>query len=54
MILKTICHLISGWYAFATPLQANLAYNVPYNLATLVACFVLFVILYPRLKNTIK
>lgn len=54
MILKTICHLIAGWYAFATPLEANLAYNVPYNLATLVTCFILFMLLYPRIKKTIK
>lgn len=54
MILKTICHLISGWYAFATPLEGNLSYNIPYNLVTLIVCFGLFMILYPRLKNTIK
>lgn len=54
MVFKTICHLISGWYAFATPLKANLTYNIPYNLATLVACFILFVLLYPRLKKSIK
>ena len=50
-VLKTICHLISGWYAFQTPLQANLIYNLPYNIATIIACFILFVILYPRLKK---
>lgn len=54
MIFKTICHLLSGWFAFATPLPANIAYNLPYNGATLVACVILFVILYPRLKNSIK
>ncbi|WP_294580714.1 energy-coupled thiamine transporter ThiT [uncultured Thomasclavelia sp.] len=54
MVLKTICHLIAGWYAFATPLPANLGYNLPYNIATMVVCFILFMILYPRLKNTIK
>lgn len=54
MILKTICHLISGWYAFNTPLIANLSYNLPYNLATLVVCFILFILLYPRLKNKIR
>lgn len=52
-VLKTICHLISGWYAFQTPLQANLIYNLPYNIATMVACFVLFMLLYPRLKKII-
>jgi len=51
--LKTICHLISGWYAFQTPLQANLTYNLPYNIATIIACFILFVILYPRLKKAV-
>lgn len=54
MVLKTICHLISGWYAFATPLIGNLTYNIPYNLATLVTCFILFIVLYPRLKERIK
>lgn len=54
MVLKTICHLIAGYYAFATPLMANLAYNLPYNIATMVACFILFILLYPRLKNVIK
>lgn len=54
MVLKTICHLISGWYAFATPLMGNLSYNIPYNLATLIVCFILFMILYPRLDKTIK
>lgn len=52
-ILKTICHLISGWYAFMTPLPANLIYNLPYNFATMVACFILFIFLYPRLKKVI-
>ncbi len=52
-ILKTICHLISGWYAFQTPLQANLIYNLPYNIATMFACFVLFMLLYPRLKKIV-
>ena len=51
--LKTICHLISGWYAFQTPLQENLTYNLPYNIATIIACFILFVILYPRLKKAV-
>ncbi len=51
IILKTISHLISGWYAFNTPLVANLAYNTPYNLATMIACIVLFMLLYPRLKG---
>ena len=51
--LKTICHLISGWYAFQTPLQANLTYNLPYNIATIIACFILFVILYTRLKKAV-
>lgn len=54
MILKTISHLISGWYAFKAPLLANLGYNIPYNLATLLVCFILFMLLYPRLKHAIK
>lgn len=54
MILKTICHLISGWYAFKTPLGANLVYNLPYNIATLVCCYILFNLIYYRLKDRIK
>ena len=54
MILKTISHLIAGWLAFDTPLAGNLAYNLPYNIATFVACYLLFVILYPRLKHLIR
>ncbi len=54
MIIKTISHLISGWYAFNAPLLANLGYNLPYNLATLIVCFILFMLLYPRLNKAIK
>jgi thiamine transporter ThiT len=54
MILKTISHLISGWYAFATPLVANLAYNVPYNTAAMVVSFILFILLYPKLEKVFK
>ncbi|MFV0394837.1 MAG: energy-coupled thiamine transporter ThiT [Coprobacillaceae bacterium] len=54
MFVKTICHLISGWFAFQTPLEANLVYNIPYNLATLVTCFILFILLYPRLQKVFK
>lgn len=54
MVLKTICHLISGYYAFQTPLPGNLAYNLPYNIATMIACVILFMVLYPRLKNVVK
>lgn len=54
MVLKTISHLLSGWYAFKTPLAGNLSYNLPYNIGTLIACLVLFMILYPRLKKVLK
>ena len=53
-VLKTICHLLSGWYAFQTPLEGNLIYNLPYNIGTMIACFILFMLLYPRLKKTIR
>lgn len=53
-IFKTISHLLAGWYAFSTPLQANLIYNIPYNLGTMIACFVLFMLLYPRLSKALK
>lgn len=54
MIFKTISHLLAGWYAFQTPLQGNLMYNIPYNFGTLVVCFILFIVIYPRLKKIIK
>lgn len=54
MVIKTICHLIAGWFTFNTPLIMNLEYNIPYNLATLVICFILFMILYPRLHKVLK
>ena len=54
MVLKTISHLIAGWYQFKTPLKGNLTYNVPYNVGTLVACVILFMILYPRLEKVLK
>lgn len=54
IILKTISHLIAGWYAFQMPLAGNLYYNIPYNVGTLVVCFILFIIIYPRLKNNVK
>ncbi|WP_249029908.1 energy-coupled thiamine transporter ThiT [Tannockella kyphosi] len=54
MVLKTISHLLSGWYAFQTPLIGNLTYNLPYNIATCIACYILFILLYPRLKNQFK
>ena len=53
MVLKTISHLLAGWYAFQTPLQGNLIYNLPYNIGTLIVCFVLFIVIYPRLKGRI-
>ena len=54
MIIKTISHLLAGWFAFQTPLQGNLTYNIPYNLGTLVVCFVLFIVIYPRLNKVLK
>ncbi|MDE6952433.1 MAG: energy-coupled thiamine transporter ThiT [Erysipelotrichales bacterium] len=54
MIIKTISHLLAGWYAFEIPLRGNLLYNLPYNAGTLVACFILFIIIYPRLEKILK
>lgn len=53
-ILKFICHMFSGAIAFATPLKANFAYNLPYNLGTLIACFILFIMLYPTVKKIFR
>ena len=54
MILKTISHLLAGWFAFQTPLIGNLAYNIPYNVGTLIVCFILFIIIYPRIKKVVQ
>jgi len=54
MILKTISHLLAGWFAFETPLVANLAYNIPYNVGTFIACFILFIVIYPRIKKFVQ
>ncbi len=54
LIVKMVCHIFVGWYAFGSTVEGSIAYNVPYSLATLVACYVLFVLLYPRLKTVIK
>ena len=53
MVIKTISHLISGWYAFHTPLAGNLAYNLPYNIATCVACVILYLLIKPSLSKAI-
>ena len=53
MVIKTISHLISGWYAFHTPLAGNLAYNLPYNIATCVTCVILYMIIKPSLSKAI-
>lgn len=53
-IIKTISHLLAGYFAFHTPLPGNLAYNLPYNIATIVTCVILHMILYPRLKRVVK
>lgn len=54
IVIKTISHVIAGMLQFDATLSASLTYNLPYNIGTLIACFILFMILYPRLKNTIK
>lgn len=51
MILKTCCHLLAGWIAWSTPLVGNLTYNLPYNIATMLICFILFTLLYPKLNK---
>ena len=38
---------------FSELIQANLTSNFPYNIATIIACFILFVIVYPRLKKAV-
>lgn len=55
MILKFICHFLSGAFLFAqpgvNPYIYSLTYNLPYNLATLVVCMILVTILCERLKK---
>lgn len=55
MILKFLCHYLSGAFLFASPdsnpYLYSLTYNIPYNLLTLIVCIVVVPLLYPRLKQ---
>ncbi|EMD16709.1 putative proton-coupled thiamine transporter YuaJ [Eggerthia catenaformis OT 569 = DSM 20559] len=58
MILKYIIHVLSGALLFASYAPANMnpwlysiLYNLPYNLGTMILCFVVFTIIYPRMKK---
>lgn len=61
MILKFISHYLSGAWLFAeyapegmNPWWYSFGYNMAYCLPTLIISYIAFVIIYPRLKNTIK
>ncbi len=54
LVVKTACHVFVGWYAFGYTFQGSLAYNLPYNIATMVTCVVLFMLTYPTLKKVIR
>ena len=61
MILKYIIHVLSGALLFASYAPANMnpwlysiLYNLPYNLGTMILCFVVFTIIYPRMKHLIQ
>lgn len=58
MILKYIIHVLSGALLFASYAPANMnpwlysiLYNLPYNLGTMILCFAVFTIIYPRMKK---
>ena len=54
IVLKFICHFLSGAFLFAQPninhYFYSFNYNFPYNFLTLIACMIIIPLLYPRLK----
>lgn len=61
MILKYLIHVLSGALLFATyapkgmnPWVYSFAYNLPYNLGTLILTLVVFTLIYPRLKKVFR
>lgn len=61
MVLKFLSHYFSGVFLFYQNTPAGMSkywysfiYNLPYNLATLAVCFVLVMVLLPKLKKVVK
>ncbi len=61
MLLKFMAHYASGVFLFYENTPANMSkyvysfiYNLPYNVLTGIVCFILVMILLPKLKNIIK
>ncbi len=61
MVLKYFIHVLSGAWLFGqyapkgmNPWVYSLGYNAIYNVGTLILTYVVFVIVYPRVKNSIK
>lgn len=60
MICKYFIHVLSGAWLFGAyapknmnPWIYSLSYNAIYNIGTLILCYIVFAIVYPRVKNAI-
>jgi len=58
-VVKYFIHVVSGGWLFASyaptgmnPWMYSLAYNLPYNLASMVATWIIFELIWPRLSAT--
>ena len=61
MILKFVSHYLSGAWLFAeyapegmNPWLYSFVYNIAYCLPTLILTYIVFMVIYPRVKNRIK
>lgn len=61
MILKFISHLLSGAVVFVSYVPKNMnpwvysfLYNIGYNVGTLILTYVVFALIYPKLKKAFK
>lgn len=61
MVMKYFIHVLSGALLFASyapkgmnPWVYSLGYNAIYNIGTLILSYVVFALVYPRVKNSIK
>ena len=59
--MKYFIHVLSGALLFASyapkgmnPWVYSLGYNAIYNIGTLILSYVVFALVYPRVKNSIK
>lgn len=61
MVLKFISHYLSGAVLFASyapegqsPYLYSLLYNAPYNIVTMIVCFILVMLLLPKFKKVVR